>query len=227
MFDRLVVEFDGSQPSVAPLRWAADEAHLRRARSTRSRASSCRCCSPSGRRARFLCSHLGVESMRADTEADLGRVLADVARSHPDVASESNVVDGHTLDVLGHESERSDMVVVGVTGCAVRRGATSRLDSPRPRANLRVPLVLVPGTDRHHKTDRIVVGTTDPSIRTQRPTGPSTKPTAAAQSSSSSMPGRIPTARRSSRRPRCMTAPESTRASRSAQQSNAARNEPG
>lgn len=226
MFDRLVVGFDGSQPSV-PLRWAADEAHLRRARSTRSRASSCRCCSPSGRRARFLCSHL-----RSNRCAPTPRPISAVSSlTSPEAIPRWR---SNRTSWTGTHSTFSATSPNGPTWWSSARQGARFVEAP-PLGSTALglvrtcasPLVLVPGTDRHHKTDRIVVGTTDPSIRTTRSTGPSTKPTAAAQTSSSSMPGRIPTARRSSRRPRCMTAPESTRASRSAQQSNAARKESG
>ena len=159
MFDRLVVGFDGSQPSVAALRWAAGEAQLRRAKVD---AIACVFVPvlfpvwPVGQIPLFIHE---VKTMRADAQADLGRVLADVTRSHPDVAFHSNVVDGHPLDVLVLESERCDMVVIGATGARAVEAPFLGSTASGLARTCASPLVLVPGGEQHARSDRIVVGT--------------------------------------------------------------------
>jgi len=157
MFDRLVVGFDGSRAAIGALEWAAEEAELRGAE-----VDVIACVFAPALFPVWPAGEIPVydiDAVRADAEADLGRVLTDLARTHPHVRSEPTVVLGRAVDVLSAESKSADILVVGATGAGRIEDALLGSTAHVLARTSACPLALVPFGEPRAKMDRIVVGT--------------------------------------------------------------------
>jgi len=116
----IVVGVDGSDASLAALRWAADEARLRATSLRAVHAWSFIPAQPLGdpgmlaMPAGDLAGQLGAESDAA--RSALETALSDALGSDPDVELEQKLVEGDAGDALVAESATAELVVVGSHG---------------------------------------------------------------------------------------------------------------
>ena len=120
MAGTIVVGVDGSAPSLAALRWAADEARLREARLVAVYAWSYPppVAVPGPGLAPLPEPDLPgqVEALRDSAEAELDAAISDAFPGGAPVEIERKIVEGEAAETLENESRSADLVVVGTRG---------------------------------------------------------------------------------------------------------------
>jgi nucleotide-binding universal stress UspA family protein len=124
----IVVGVDGSAPSLAALRWAADEAKLRDARLVAVHAwvfiPPAPLAEPGLGPIPVADLPAQLEAMRDAAEAELASAVEQVFPEAPPVEVERKLAEGDPGEALEKESRTADLVVVGSRG---RSGITSAL----------------------------------------------------------------------------------------------------
>jgi nucleotide-binding universal stress UspA family protein len=120
MAGTIVVGVDGSAPSLAALRWAADEARLREARLLALHAWAfpppVAVPGPGLAPLPELAPPGQLEAVREGAEAELEDALAAAFSGEPPVEIERKLVEGDAGEALERESASADLVVVGSRG---------------------------------------------------------------------------------------------------------------
>jgi nucleotide-binding universal stress UspA family protein len=120
MAGTIVVGVDGSPPSLAALRWAADEARLRDARlvAVHAWAHPPPVAVPGPGLAPLPEPDLPgqLEALRGAAEAELDAALSEAFSGEPPVEIVRKLVEGEAGEVLERESASADLVVVGSRG---------------------------------------------------------------------------------------------------------------
>jgi nucleotide-binding universal stress UspA family protein len=143
----IVVGVDGSEASLAALRWAADEARLRGAKVVALHAWAFVPAAPIGDPGMIaipagdLAGQLEAETEAA--RAQLGDAVAAVLGAEPDVGVEQRLVEAEAGDALVAESEGADLVVVGSHGRSGLRAAILGSVSRHVVDHSRCPVVVV------------------------------------------------------------------------------------
>ena len=133
----IVVGIDGSEGSLAALRWAGREA--------RRRGASLRVVTAWQVSAVSTIPTFGVGEPVDEVLADLGEGLArTLAEEGLDDVAEPVVVEGHPAEALVEASEGADMVVVGSRGHGGFSGLLLGSVSQHVSHHARVPVVVVP-----------------------------------------------------------------------------------
>jgi nucleotide-binding universal stress UspA family protein len=120
MAGTIVVGVDGSAPSLAALRWAADEAKLRDARLVALHAwiYPAVAAMPGPGLAPLPEPDLGgqLEALRDGAEAELEAALSEAFAGGTPLEIERKLVEGEPAEALERESRSADLVVVGSRG---------------------------------------------------------------------------------------------------------------
>jgi nucleotide-binding universal stress UspA family protein len=147
----VVVGVDGSAPSVAALRFAAEEAELRNAQLVAVHAwtfvTSAGIADP-GLIPVPEVDYVGqLDAEREAAQAELDAALEDAFPGGPPIEVEARLVDGSPADVLVSEGEGADLIVVGSSG---KSGITSVLLGSVSRhvvSHSRTPVTVVKATE--------------------------------------------------------------------------------
>jgi nucleotide-binding universal stress UspA family protein len=147
MAGTIVVGVDGSAASLEALRWAAEEARLRRARVVALHAWVFVPAAPIGDPG-MIAIPAGdlVGQLEAETEAartEVADAVTQVFGSEPDVEVEQRLTENEPGEALVAESETADLVVVGSHGRSGLRAAILGSVSRHVFEHARCPVVVV------------------------------------------------------------------------------------
>jgi nucleotide-binding universal stress UspA family protein len=147
MAGTIAVGVDGSAPSLAALRWAADEARLREARlvAVHAWAHSPLVAVPGPGLAPLPEPDLPgqVEALREAAAAELDDALSEAFAGEPPVEIERKLVEGPAGEVLERESASADLVVVGSRGRSALAAALLGSVSEHVAGHAACPVVVV------------------------------------------------------------------------------------
>jgi nucleotide-binding universal stress UspA family protein len=145
----IVVGVDGSAPSLAALRWAADEAKLRDARLVAVHAwvfiPPAPLAEPGLGPIPAADLPLQLEAQRDAAEAEFGAAIEDAFPGPPPVEIERMLVDEDPAEALEKESKRADLVVVGSRGRSGIAAALLGSVSKHVADHAACPVVVVKG----------------------------------------------------------------------------------
>jgi len=156
----VVVGIDGSQSALRAARWGAAEARLRGAR---LRLVSAFAWEPEHVAHAELVARYR-DDLLERAHAQLAEAAAVAERDAPGIEVGQQLVDGHSIPVLGHEARHAQLVVIGDSGLGRIDGLLAGSVAVALAAHAACPVVVVRGAEREPSstaTRPVVVGVDD------------------------------------------------------------------